>query len=965
VNTFDPKTKTFKRYQNIPGDPFSISDNKIASIFEDREGNLWIGTLGGGLNKFDQRTGKFKSYRHIPGNSKSLSNNRINSIIEDKDGNLLIGTWGGGLNIFDRKTETFASFLNKENDDTSLPSNTIYKIYIDKSDRIWIGTENGGLSLFDYSSKTFFTYKHNEGDERSLSNNSVSAVFEDKSGTLWVGVHRGGINYYNPNQEKFAYYTHEFFRNSVSNKNIRSFCEDKDGNIWIGTDGGGLNKFDRKTKAFTSFKHNIKDPNSISSDVVLSIEEDESGNLWIGTWGGGLNYFDKKSGKFFSYKNDPNDPTSLSSNDIWCIKKIDETLWLGTWSGGLNILDLKSNKNSRIPCGVSTEKSTSCWIADIKMNSKGEIWIATTFGLYLTNPEAKTFKSFFHSDTIPGSLTNNTITSIFEDSKGNMWFGAQAGLNKYIPSNQSFKKFTQQHGLPSAAIASITEDKTGNLWLGTLGGLCKFNPETEKIQTYTESDGLQGNEFSQNASLKTKDGEMYFGGINGFNVFRPENVKANDFIPPVLITGFQIFNKDVPVSKNSVLKAHINEVKEITLSYKESVFSFEFAALNYILPENNQYLYKMEGFDKDWGSAKNSRRATYTNLDPGEYIFKVKGSNNDGIWNSIPTEIKISITPPFWRTWWFRVSMILLAIGLIALWYRRRTAAMREQQELLEKEVRERTAEVVEQKEKIQLQSEKLEDLYLDIKDSIRAAEVIQQSLLPSQEKIKKYFQHSFILNKPKDVVSGDFYWFDVIGDKIIIAAADCTGHGVSGAFMSINGHHLLNKTIHTLQDIQASEILNKMNEEMISELNYEDKSIDTQNGMDMSVCVIDKTKNLLQYAGADSQIYILRNKEILQIKGNKFPIGLTISGHVQRFNNHKIELQKGDTIYMFSDGFADQIGGSKGEKLMYFRFRELLLQCSNEAFSTQCKILDTSIEHWKGNHQQTDDILVMGFKID
>jgi serine phosphatase RsbU (regulator of sigma subunit) len=561
-------------------------------------------------------------------------------------------------------------------------------------------------------------------------------------------------------------------------------------------------------------------------------------------------------------------------------------------------------------------------------------------------------------------MSNILVNVIFEDSKGNLWFGTHGGLDLFNPKTQTFKKYTQQDGIPSSAVVSIEEDNRGNLWLGTLAGLCQFNPVNGHRKVYTDNDGLQANEFTQGASLKTENGELYFGGINGFNIFNPDKIKPNNFIPPVLITDFTLFNKKVKIGENSILKKNINEVKKIELSYKESVFSFEFSALNYILTEKNQYMYKMEGFDKEWLKS-NNRIVTYTNLDPGTYTFKVKGSNNDGIWNNKAAEIEIVITPPFWKTWWFRILGVVFFLGIIYLWNNRRIAAIQSQKDLLEKEVKERTAEVVKQKEKIENQSAHREELYYDMKDNIRAAQVIQRSLLPVESRIKEHLSEFFIINRPKDVVSGDFYWFDVVEDKIIIAVADCTGHGVTGAFMSINGHHLLNQTIRNQSKLSPDLILNDLNDAIINELHYSESEVDIHNGMDISLCIIDKTKGILEFAGANSQIYIVREKEIIPIKGDKYPIGLMIEGKLCSFVSKKFEIKAGDILYLFSDGYADQLGGETGnEKLMYHRFRETLINNSRFSLGQQKDLLINYFDTWRGTREQIDDILVMGIKV-
>jgi serine phosphatase RsbU (regulator of sigma subunit) len=518
------------------------------------------------------------------------------------------------------------------------------------------------------------------------------------------------------------------------------------------------------------------------------------------------------------------------------------------------------------------------------------------------------------------------------------------------------------------------------LWLSTANGLSKFDPEKKTFKNYFVDDGLQANQFKEHAAVRLKTGEMVFGGVNGINIFNPEKIQNNTFIPPVILTGFKIFNTSVPVgTKDSPLKQDISVTDEIILSYKQSVISFEFVSLNYLVPEKNQYAYMMEGFEQDWNYVKNQRNATYTNLDPGEYTFRVKGSNNDLIWNNEGASVRIIITPPFWKTWWFNtivaLSLVLLVVSIIL--YRDNT--IKKQKTELERQVLERTAEILNKNEELETQAnhlhsanyeirekeQKLEVLYNEMRDNIRAAEVIQKYILPSQEDIKKHLADSFIFYKPKDVVSGDFYWFDVLHGKKIIAVADCTGHGVSGAFMSINGHHLLNQAIYSNNFTNASEILDRLNDGVIKEFHKAYEETDFKDGMDISLCILDDHNMKLNFSGANHPMYLLRNKEIIQIRGNKFSIGSLIKNQIVNFTNHTIDLHKGDVIYLFSDGYADQIGGDTGdEKFMYFRFRELLSEIGQLEMDEQLDIISSRFEMWKGNNYQLDDVLVIGFRV-
>ncbi|MBT1689756.1 hybrid sensor histidine kinase/response regulator [Dawidia soli] len=680
-----------------------LTDIPTTCLYEDTQGNLWIGTRAQGLYRFDRREKKSKHYEQV----------RISSIVEDHYGNLWIATWGNGLLLFDRDKEAFtAAYTHDFRRPESISADMVYSMYRDRKGHIWIGTENRGLNLFDPRTRTFVTYAHDVANRNSLSNNTVSAIYEDRTGTLWFGVHRGGINYCNPRLEKFEHYQQEPCAAGLSHNNIKGFCEDKDGKIWIATDGGGLNLFDPAKNTFTYLRHDPKDPNSLSSDVIICVYEDRQENIWISTYLQGVSRYDRKNNKFTHYKHNPNDNSSLSHDNAWDIFEDSKgNLWIGTHVGGLNLMDRASGLFTQYKFDAGNDKSLSSNVVTaIYEDKKKNLWIGTDNGLNLYDPASNSFTRFYSTDK-PGSLSNNNILSIFEDRAGNLWVGTLNGLNLFDPKTATARVFTTRNGFPNNAIQSIIEDDHANLWIGTLEGIFKFNYRSNKVRNYQANDGLQGNEFIPNAALKTRDGKMIFGGNNGFNFFHPDSVKDNRDIPPVYVTGFQLFNKPVEIGEDSPLKKHICVVKEITLSYEHSVFSFEFAALSYISPEKNQYAYKMEGFDKEWIYAGTQNSATYTNLNPGEYVFKVKASNNDGFWNEQGTSVRILIPPPFWLTWWFRTLVGLAITGAVLLFFRIRLKVITTQKAALDTQVKQRTAEVMEQKEALVEQARNMQTL--------------------------------------------------------------------------------------------------------------------------------------------------------------------------------------------------------------------------------------------------------------
>jgi ligand-binding sensor domain-containing protein/signal transduction histidine kinase/CheY-like chemotaxis protein/AraC-like DNA-binding protein len=725
LNQFVPHKNNFIRYKHKPADNRSLSNNLVTCIYEDKAGNLWVSTFGGGLNLLNKKEKTFFHYRHNRLNSNSLSDDRVNCIYEDKRGNLWIGT-EKGLNLFDRKTKTFSKqslgneapgadyvikeieedqtgnlwigtsdrgiylfnpvtrafkqFRHIEKDPNSLASNLVRSLLFDKKGNLWVGSINGGLDLYNPSANSFFHYQNEPNDPFSLSQRTSSALFEDNQGNLWVGTHRGGVNLYAPNTEKFRLYQQEQNLNSLSYNDVKAFCEDAQGNIWIGTDGGGLNLFDEKKNSFRHFKYDPFNTRSIGSNEVLHVMEDSEGDIWAGTWGGGLNLLNRSTGSFTRYVNNPSDKNSISSNYVQKIyEDSKKNLWVATYYGGLNLFDKKTKKFIRVV--ADEEQRTSLFgnnIVSINEDQNGNIWIGTDdSGLNCLNAATRSFFHYFNNeDKLPD------LRIIFIDSKGRVWVG-QAGLYLFDAQKNTFNLYTDNAGLATEFIKGITEDAKGNFWIATSNGLTQFNPETYSYKKYNTADGLQGLEFEANAYLKTRSGQMFFGGINGFNSFYPDDIKTNSFIPPVYITDFQLFNKKIQAGeKDMPLKLDITLTKKINLSYKQSTFSFGFAALNYTASENNQYAYMLEDWDDDWIYAGSERKASYTNVRPGTYTFRVKASNNDGVWNENGPSIKLIISPPFWATWWFRTLLfVAFAAAVIGYFQFRRKLELRKLEE--------------------------------------------------------------------------------------------------------------------------------------------------------------------------------------------------------------------------------------------------------------------------------------------
>jgi ligand-binding sensor domain-containing protein/signal transduction histidine kinase len=734
LDRYDRDTNTFVHHRNTPDDPNSLSSDFVRVLYEDRSGELWVGT-DSGLDLFVPTEEVFRHYQHNPTNLQSLSNPQVTAIHEDREGILWVGTELGGLNQFNRTSNTFVRHQHNPEDHHSLSHNRILAIHEDDTGRLWIGTQNG-LDQFDRDRDRFIHHRHDPGDLHSLSSNSIWSIFEDRTGVLWFGTFGGGLSKYNRSTDQFVLYQQKpDLPNTLSENIIWSIYESKDDMLWIGTLNGGLNGLDRNSDVFTLYQHDISDPMSIASNDVRALLEDHTGALWVGT-NGGLDRFDYKTETFIHYRNDPDDPESISDDQVRTLYEDSlGNLWIGTRTGGLNRFNRTSETFTRYqhdPNDPSSLSDDRVW--SLYEDSKGNLWVGTLGGINVLDPISNQFTRYLHDPDDPQSLSNNAIFSFIEGPNGMIWVGTWgSGLDQFDPASQTFTHFTERDGLPNNVIYGIEVDREGYLWLSTNSGLSKFDTRTETFRNYDISDGLQDNEFNVGAHSRSDQGEMFFGGISGFNAFFPEQITDNPIPPPIVITSFAKFNQKV--------RTDLSEGEHIQLSYKDNFISFEFAALDYHAPDYNQYVYMLEGFDQDWVNAGTRRYASYTNLNGGDYVFRVKGSNSDGVWNEEGSAVRITVTPPVWETWWFRGILLLLLAGSVLGGYRLRVRNIEKRSQELEEQVDERTRE-------IERRTQELEALYQADEELLRRVhlEEVLQTLVNIAVEILQADKSSLLL---------------------------------------------------------------------------------------------------------------------------------------------------------------------------------------------------------------------------
>ncbi|MBI5471925.1 MAG: ATP-binding protein [Ignavibacteriae bacterium] len=709
LSRFDPVHEKFTRYTHTPGVPRSLSNNQVYALFQDHAGALWIGTRdgldrfdtraktfahfdpeteerddpivnqvtaiyeraatpgvlwigtwGGGLKRFDVATRTFRNYRHDPNNPNTLSHNSIRVIYEAPllPNVLWICTEGGGLNRFDIATESFKCYKTDPFDPNSLSHDAVRSIVQDRSGIIWVGTSGAGLNRFDPATETFVRYRHGPRWTSSLSNDNVIAMFVDETGMHWLGT-REGLNRFSAVKENIVLYQHDADDStSLSGNFLYSLHEDKSGILWIST-GSGLNRFDPATETFTRYTCDPQNPRTLRNNYVRIIYEDRSGILWIGNTHGVLHKLDRSTGWFTPYIF-LNDPNNEKVNDILSLLE-DKSgrFWVGTVEG---LYTFDRSKGTATPVNVGPLVSSSAslqYVYALYEDRDGAFWIGTRYK-GLIRVQAQDTSTFAHATANPHSLANNHVLSINEDKSGTLWVGtAGGGLNRFDRDKKQFTAFTTDDGLPDNTVYGFLEDNSGNLWLSTNKGLCRFNPRTHKCRNFETRHGLQGSEFNFLSFCRSQRGMMYFGGVNGLNAFLADSIGDNTHVPPVFITALKVSDSSVTADTS------LSYLRAIEIPYHERFVSFEFAALDFKDPQRNTYAHKLEGFDVDWIRSGTRRYAAYTNLDPGTYVFKVRGANNDGVWSERGASLQITIPPPYWLTWWFRLLVISAFIALL------------------------------------------------------------------------------------------------------------------------------------------------------------------------------------------------------------------------------------------------------------------------------------------------------------
>ena len=931
LNKFNPQDNSFTQYRHNTQDPQSLSDDRVVAICEDKQGFIWCGTRNGGLNKLDPVSGQCKRFQNEPGNSNSLSHNYVWCLLFDKDGFLWIGTHGGGLNRLDINSETFVHFLHQPQVVNSLCHNDVNALYQDGNGIFWIGTNGGGINQFDPVKLTFKHYRHHPNRPFSISDDHIFSICEDRSGVLWFGTSVGGVNKLVRNRDRFSLFQREAAAdNTLSDNLIWSLFEDREGFLWVGTQVGGLNRINRKSGEIKSFLTNPRDANSLSGNWVRVIYQPPSqpDTLWIGTDVSGLNSLDLKSGRFSRYQYQAGNIDGISSNRIYSILEDKSgNLWIGTRTGGLNRLDRKTGKFTHFRHDPENPHSLSDdFVYKIYQDSSGVLWIGTfSGGLNRFDPERGEFIRYQHDDNDPSSLSSNSVLSIYEDEAEVLWIGTGGGgLNMFDRKSEEFKYYGEAERLPNQVIYGVLGDHREEeryIWVSTNSGVSRFEPKTESVKNYTEKDGLQSNEFNGGAYFQSaKTGEMFFGGINGFNAFFPTKIKDNTYVPPILITSFRKLNKEFYFDKP------VSEIREIRLSHRDFTFSFEFAALDFNAPEKNKYAYKMEGLDKGFiFTNANNRQAHYSTVAPGTYTFRVIGSNNDGVWNDQGLALKIIITPPYWQTWWFRIFAALLIALTSWLIYKLRVKSL--------------------------FQRTRMET-------ELQTAHSAQMSIMPQQDPQIEGYDISGICI-PANEVGGDFFdyfWMNEEKANFGISIGDVSGKGMKAAMTAVMAHGII------FSEAAKTSLVEKIIEPLNKSLYHKtDKQIFTT----LCIASLAVERRELSFANAGLPKPILKSSgkaQYLEGSGSKIPLGIGVKCTCK---SEQVQLKPGDLLVFYSDGISEACNASLAfygsDRLM--TLVENLSPADRDSKEVRQLILQ-DINAFAGNVDQHDDMTLVIVKV-
>ncbi len=903
----------------------AFKDLLVFSILADGN-NMLVGTNEGLLIfNIDKASGtlnnKGRAFDEIPA-TKIL-------FLSKQDGVIYVGSEDEGLFILEKKNEKLKLTRQYTTND-GIASNDIRSVLIDKEKNLWLASFGKGVSkiIFKNKSKQEFEVKQ-YNSSNGLKNDFIRDIIQDHERNIWIATYGSGIAMLNEDISS-RFFSHADLRST----NIQTLIKDKRGYFWLGTDKG-VSRISSNGIEYTVT--NYTTAQGFPGDMVNALYEDIEGNIWIGTSTSGL----------FQYSPVTNQARRIQLSDDPLFRFVNSIsgdklgfVWVSTKGGAYRF----GTNGFKLDYYTTLQGLLHNNVNKIFADSKNRIWMAAQ------NNRISFFKeSRFHYLEDGKSTEITSVNCITEDDEKNIWFGTD-GKGIFLYNGKNTEQYTSANGLYSDFCYDIISDNYGNIWIGHRGGISIFSKKTKTFTHLVEA-GLNDN-INTNAVYKDRDGILWFGTTNGAVKYGPSLHISSVFENKVTITTLKLLNESVEMEQG------------LSLPYKKYNARFEFVAVSFSRPEKIQYKYKLEGYDSEWSEPSNTPHVDYQKLEEGDYRFMVLASNADGVWGTTPEVFEFSIAKPLIKRWWFLSGAFIVITFSVYLFIRYRTYKLLHDKEELEKLVRDRTVEVVAQKEEIEKNRDEIQRNAKNITDSIQYAKRIQRAIFPAATDIKKLLPESFVFFRSKGIVSGDFYWVEKKNDLVLFAAVDCTGHGVPGAFMSLVANNLLNQAITEHGLTKPSAILDEVNSGLSNTLHqtYEESSV--KDGMDIALCALDFKKLVMEYSGAYNPVFVIRNRELLETKGNKFPIGVFVGEKLQKFTNHEIKLEKGDAVYVFSDGYSDQFGGPRTKKFKKHEFKKLLIKVSHLPMQEQHKEIEKTLDAWKGDIEQIDDIVVMGVRV-
>ncbi len=909
----DPGSEKVTHFRHDPADPTSLGGDDVRCLAAEPDGALWAGVRDGGLCRLDPVTGAWARYRHDPLDARSLGHNSVLALRIDAAGELWVGTDGGGLNLLDRGTGHFASYRHDPYAPASLGGDRVHSLLQDNAGVLWVGTYGNGISRCSLVRKPFRHYRHSPGDPASLGHGIVWSFVEDDDGAVWIGTHNAGLDRWDRSTGVFTHYPHDPRRpdapDAPGHDSVRMVARDREGNLWLASNGGGLDRFEPRRGRFRHFRNDPGDPHSLANDVLRMVFVDRAGAVWAGTFGGGLDRFDAASGGFRHYRHDPQDPRSISNDYVrTAYEDRSGALWIGTHGGGLNLLD----------------RTTGA------------------------------FTRYRHDPQDPTSLSNDFVFCVHEDRHGTLWIATYGGgLNRLDRATGTFQALRRSDGLPDDAIYGILEDDLGRLWLSTNAGLARFCPATGEVKTYTIADGLQSNEFNGGAYYRSRSGEMFFGGINGFNVFHPLEIKDSEFFAPVVLTDFQLMNRSVSVGPlpdgRTLIDRPINMLERLVLSHRDNVVSFEFAALDFTAPEKNRYAYRLEGLSDEWVDLGTRRYVMFTTLPAGRYTLRVKGTNSDGAWNETGAALALVVRPPWWRTRWAEAGYALLLVGAVLGIVRFEKARERSKGRLLEAELRAQAAEL--QSRAVAAESRALKQENERKGQELEEARRLQLSMLPAH--LPDHPRYGITARmRPATEVGGDYYDYHVASDgSLTLAIGDATGHGTRAGIM-----------VAIMKGMFARMCAEPDLPLFMQECNRTLCGIRLdQMFMALGLLRLDG-RACRAVAAAMPPIFVHRRRtgriEQIVVCGVMLGTGFDLPYEEVRF-----AVEPGDTLLLVSDGFLEQ-DSPADEMLDSERCADYFAAAIGKPPPAMIDELFARFDAWRGEINQTDDVTIVVLEV-